>query len=106
IGKLFVPIVKTTTSRTAEEELMRQEAVSTRPPTRGSNTVLGMTSSPRSSTLMSEFLGEMDSTAPKASRGRSMMERKLRRYLYCKGENARQKPPRHQQPPHFSAPQP
>ncbi|KAG3229987.1 hypothetical protein P692DRAFT_201761852 [Suillus brevipes Sb2] len=89
-----------------EEELMRQEAVSTRPPTRGSNTVLVMTSSPRSSTLVSEFLGEMDGTAPKGSRGRSMMERKLRKYLYWKGENARQKQPRHQQSPHFSAPQP
>ncbi|KIK33817.1 hypothetical protein CY34DRAFT_813357, partial [Suillus luteus UH-Slu-Lm8-n1] len=89
-----------------EEELMRQEAVSTRPPTRGSNTVLVMTSSPRSSTLVSEFLGEMDDTSPKGSRGRSMMERKLWRYLYWKGENARQKQPRHQQPPHFSAPQP
>ncbi|KAG2342616.1 hypothetical protein BDR05DRAFT_1060084 [Suillus weaverae] len=89
-----------------EEELMRQEAVSTRPPTRGTNTVLVMTSSPRSSTLVSEFLGELDDTAPKGSRGRSMMERKLRRYLYWKGENARQKQPRHQQPPQFSAPQP
>ncbi|KAG1775146.1 hypothetical protein EV702DRAFT_973779 [Suillus placidus] len=89
-----------------EEELMRQEAVSTRPPTRGTNTVLVMTSSPRSSTLVSEFLGELDGTAPKGSRGRSMMERKLRTYLYWKGENARQKQPRHQRPPQFSAPQP
>lgn len=89
-----------------EEELMRQEAVSTRPPIRGTNTVLVMTSSPRSSTLVSEFLGEMDSAAPKGSRGRSMMERKLRRYLFWKGENARQKQPRHQQPPQFSTPQP
>ncbi|KAG2072910.1 hypothetical protein BDR04DRAFT_1073253 [Suillus decipiens] len=88
-----------------EEELMRQEALSTRPPTRGTNTVLVMTSSPRSSTLVSEFLGEMDGNAPKGSRGRSMMERKLRRYLYWKGENARQKQSGHQQPPQFSAPQ-
>ncbi|KAG1854454.1 hypothetical protein DFJ58DRAFT_787993 [Suillus subalutaceus] len=88
-----------------EEELMRQEALSTRPPTRGTNTVLVMTSSPRSSTLVSEFLGEMDGTASKGSRGRSMMERKLRRYLYWKGENARQKHPRHQQL-QFSVPQP
>ncbi|KAG1814268.1 uncharacterized protein BJ212DRAFT_1482008 [Suillus subaureus] len=89
-----------------EEELMRQEALSTRPPTRGTNMVLVMTSSPRSSTLVSEFLGEMDGTAPKGSRGRSMMEHKLRRYLYWKGENARQKNPRYQQPAQFSAPQP
>ncbi|KAG1832860.1 hypothetical protein DFJ58DRAFT_822843 [Suillus subalutaceus] len=52
-----------------EEELMRQEALSTR------------------------------------SRGRSVMERKLPRHLYRKGENARQKQPRHQ-PAQFSAPQP
>ncbi|KAG2060732.1 hypothetical protein BDR06DRAFT_979463 [Suillus hirtellus] len=89
-----------------EEELMRQEAVSTRLPIRGTNTVLVMTSSPRSSTLVSEFLGEMDGTAPKGSRGRSMMERKLRTYLYWKGQNARQKQPRYQQPPRFSTMQP
>ncbi|KAG1844373.1 hypothetical protein F4604DRAFT_1821532 [Suillus subluteus] len=52
-----------------EEELMRQEALSTR------------------------------------SRGRSVMERKLPRHLYRKGENARQKQPRHQ-PAQSSAPQP
>ena len=63
-----------------------------------------MTSSPRSSTLVSEFLSEMDPVAPKGSRGRSMMERKLRRYLYWKGENARQKQRRQQ--PQFSAPRP
>ncbi|KAG2091215.1 uncharacterized protein F5147DRAFT_657988 [Suillus discolor] len=89
-----------------EEELMRQEAVSTRPLARHTNTVLVMTSSPRSSTLVSELLGEMDGTAPKGSRGRSMMERKLRTYLYWNGQNARQKQPRYQQPPRFSAPQP
>ncbi|KAG1731335.1 uncharacterized protein EDB91DRAFT_1154579 [Suillus paluster] len=89
-----------------EEELMRQEAVSTRPPTRGTNTVLVMTSSPRSSTLVNGFLSEMNDTAPKGSRGRPMMERKLRRYLYWKGGNARQTHPRQQPPPHFSAPQP
>ncbi|OJA12366.1 hypothetical protein AZE42_04345 [Rhizopogon vesiculosus] len=88
-----------------EEEIMRQEAVSTRPPTRGTNTVLVMTSSPRSSTLVNEFLSEMDTTAAKGSRGRSMMERKLRRYLYWKGENARHKHPRQLQP-QLSAPQP
>ncbi|OAX33888.1 hypothetical protein K503DRAFT_725243 [Rhizopogon vinicolor AM-OR11-026] len=88
-----------------EEEIMRQEAVSTRPPTRGTNTVLVMTSSPRSSTLVNEFLSEMDTTAAKGSRGRSMMERKLRRYLYWKGENTRHKHPRQLQP-QLSAPQP
>lgn len=72
-------------------------------PAHGTNTVLVMTSSPRSSTLVSEFLSEMDTAAPKGSRGRSMMERKLRRYLYWKGENARQKQPRRQQSQHSAA---
>ncbi|KIK34919.1 hypothetical protein CY34DRAFT_17380 [Suillus luteus UH-Slu-Lm8-n1] len=44
-----------------EEELMRQEAVSTRPPTRGSNTVLVMTSSPRSSTLATVVNSKLES---------------------------------------------
>jgi DNA excision repair protein ERCC-4 len=65
-----------------------------------------MTSSQRSSTLVNEFLSEMDVAAPKGSRGRTMMERKLRRYLYWKGENAGQKHPRQQHQPQLSAPQP
>lgn len=63
-----------------------------------------MTSSPRSSTLVNEFLSEMDATAAKGSRGRSMMMRKLRKYLYWKGKNARHKQPRQQQ--QLSVPQP
>jgi DNA excision repair protein ERCC-4 len=59
--------------------------------------VLVMTSSPRSSTLVNEFLSEMDATAAKGSRGRSMMVRKLRKYLYWKGQNTRHKQPRQQQ---------
>src|SRR6267154_3085417 len=55
-----------------------------------------MTSSARSSTLVNEFLNEMEGTAP-------MMERKLRSCLYWKGENSRQKQPRQQ--PQLSAPQ-
>ncbi|KAH7884060.1 hypothetical protein F5I97DRAFT_1897941 [Phlebopus sp. FC_14] len=72
-----------------EEEIMRQESLSSY--IRGSNTVLVMTSSSRSSALVSEFLEEMDTDAPKGKRGRKMMETKLRRYLYWKGKLAREK---------------
>ncbi|KAG8220668.1 hypothetical protein J3R82DRAFT_2951 [Butyriboletus roseoflavus] len=72
-----------------EEEIMRQESVSSY--SRGSNTVLVMTSSPHSSVLVSEFLSKMDVDAPKGQRGRKMMESKLRRYLYWKGRLANQK---------------
>jgi len=58
---------------------------------RGSNTVLVMTSSSRSSALVSEFLSEMDVDAPKGQRGRTMMEAKLRQYLFWKGKLASQK---------------
>ncbi|KAH0838837.1 hypothetical protein J3R83DRAFT_7247 [Lanmaoa asiatica] len=82
-----------------EEEIMRQESLSScePPPTRnlsdgrGSNTVLVMTSSPQSSALVSEFLSKMNVDAPKGGRGRNMMESKLRRYLYWKGRLASQK---------------
>ncbi|KAF8139594.1 hypothetical protein EV363DRAFT_1310012 [Boletus edulis] len=72
-----------------EEEVMRQESLSSY--SRGSNTVLVMTSSPQSSALVSEFLSKMDVDAPKGQRGRKMMEPKLRRYLYWKGRLASQK---------------
>ena len=49
-----------------------------------------MTSSPHSSALVSEFLSEMNVDAPKGQRGRTMMESKLRRYLYWKGRLANQ----------------
>ncbi|KAG1760206.1 hypothetical protein EDD22DRAFT_955171 [Suillus occidentalis] len=44
-----------------DEKLMRQEAVSSRPPNRGSNMVLVMTSSPRSSTLMTAVDPKLES---------------------------------------------
>ncbi|KIJ60516.1 hypothetical protein HYDPIDRAFT_177372 [Hydnomerulius pinastri MD-312] len=72
-----------------EEEILRQESLSAY--SRGSNIVLVMTSSPRSSALVSEFLSEMEADAPKGRRGRKMMETKLRRYLYWKGKLANQK---------------
>ncbi|KIK91445.1 hypothetical protein PAXRUDRAFT_830849 [Paxillus rubicundulus Ve08.2h10] len=86
-----------------EGEIMRQESLSSY--SRGSNTVLVMTSSARSSALVSDFLSEMDSDAPKGKRGRKMMEKKLRRYLYWKGGLARQKRDgKNQGPPEFSEP--
>lgn len=64
-----------------EEEILRHESL---PNIRGSNTVLVMTSSSRASALVSEFLANMDLDAPKGKRGRKMMERKLRQYLFWK----------------------
>lgn len=57
----------------------------------GSNTVLIMTSSTRTSTLISEFLSSMDSKAEPGTQGRTMMERKLRLYLWWKGKLSGQK---------------
>lgn len=91
-----------------EEETLRQESIAN---VRGSNTVLVMTSSSRSSALVSEFLSEMDVDAPKGQRGRTMMEAKLRQYLFWKGKLASQKPEGKNQShgavqPARSAPQP
>lgn len=58
---------------------------------KGSNAVLIMTSSSRSSTLIGEFLSEMDVEAPKGHRGRRMMERKLRQYLLWRGNFEQQR---------------
>ncbi|KAL4069136.1 hypothetical protein J3A83DRAFT_4096140 [Scleroderma citrinum] len=88
-----------------EEETLRQESLtSTRSvlnsaanradwssDVRGSNTVLIMTSSSRSSVLIGEFLSEMEVDAPKGQRGRKMMEAKLRQYLFWKGKFASRK---------------
>ncbi|KAG6333461.1 hypothetical protein ID866_5631 [Astraeus odoratus] len=71
-----------------EEETLRQESLSN---IKGSNTVLVMTSSSRSSSLVSEFLSEMDLEAEKGKRGRRMMEAKLRQYLFWKGNLANQR---------------
>ncbi|KAF8841402.1 hypothetical protein BDN67DRAFT_928573, partial [Paxillus ammoniavirescens] len=88
-----------------EGEIMRQESLSSCD--RGSNTVLVMTSSARSSALVSDFLSEMDGDAPKGKRGRKMMETKLRRYLYWKGKLANQKRDgKNQGPPQFQRPEP
>lgn len=48
----------------------------------GKNLVLIMTSSLRTSELLSEFLDDMSPDAPPGSQGRRMMERKLRWYVH------------------------
>ncbi|KAI0347344.1 hypothetical protein BDW22DRAFT_1351756 [Trametopsis cervina] len=64
-----------------EEEMIRRESKLTdRDP--GKNTVLIMTSSLRTSELLSEFLDEMDPDAPAGRQGRKMMERKMQYYVH------------------------
>jgi DNA excision repair protein ERCC-4 len=63
-----------------------------------SNTILVMTSSTRTCTLVTEFLSGMDENAPPGTRGRKMMMRKLKTYLWWKSQLASKKqngrPPR------------
>lgn len=57
------------------------------PPANGSsNTILVMTSSTRTCNLVTEFLSSMDEDAPPGTRGRKMMMRKLRSYLWWKSQ--------------------
>ncbi|KAI6126207.1 hypothetical protein EV401DRAFT_2226317 [Pisolithus croceorrhizus] len=70
-----------------EEEILRHGSLTN---IKGSNTVLVMTSSSRASALVSEFLSNMDLDAPKGKRGRKMMEKKLRQYLFWKSKLASQ----------------
>ncbi|KIM47303.1 hypothetical protein M413DRAFT_440752 [Hebeloma cylindrosporum] len=77
------------TLREAEGEIIHQESMkkpgaSSRP--ESSNTILVMTSSTQTCTLLTEFLSELDATAPEGARGRKMMLRKLRLYLWWKGQ--------------------
>ncbi|KAF8168566.1 hypothetical protein B0H34DRAFT_646899 [Crassisporium funariophilum] len=70
----------------AEGEMIRQDAQK-KPINAGStNTVLVMTSSTRTCSLLTEFLSTMDHQASPGSRGRKMMMRKLRLYLWWKGK--------------------
>ncbi|KAA1477388.1 hypothetical protein DENSPDRAFT_933679 [Dentipellis sp. KUC8613] len=66
-----------------EEEIMRQESTGSKP-SKGTNRVLVMTSSPRSSNLVSEYLAAMDPSAPPGQQGRKMMMDKLGLYLWWK----------------------
>lgn len=58
----------------------------------GTNTVLIMTSSLRTSQLLSEFLSSMDPDAAQGSEGRKMMEDKLRLFLWWKARLGERKP--------------
>ncbi|KAG6890517.1 hypothetical protein C0995_007716 [Termitomyces sp. Mi166 len=77
----------------AEEELLRQESLhkSITTPNLGTNTVLVMTSSTRTCSVLTDFLSTIDHDAPPGSKGRSMMLRKLRLYLWWKMKLAKQK---------------
>jgi DNA excision repair protein ERCC-4 len=59
--------------------------------TPGSNTVLVMTSSARTSTLLSDYLNNLDSSAPPGQQGRKLLERKLKLYLWWKRKLAEDK---------------
>ncbi|THH13224.1 hypothetical protein EW146_g6966 [Bondarzewia mesenterica] len=68
-----------------EEEIMRQESTGSMP-NKGTNTVLVMTSSTRTSTVLTEFLTSMDTDAQAGTQGRKMMEDKLRLYFWWKAK--------------------
>lgn len=70
------------TVKEIEEEIMRQESLSTT--ISGNNIVLVMTSSAQTSSLLSEYLASMDPDAPSGRRGRRMLENKLRLHLFWK----------------------
>ncbi|TCD61999.1 hypothetical protein EIP91_007639 [Steccherinum ochraceum] len=76
-----------------EEEMIRREPKMTfRDP--GTNTVLIMTSSLRTSQLLSDFLSSMDPDEPQGEQGRKMMQDKLRLYLWWKAKLSDNKPDR------------
>ncbi|KAF8186802.1 hypothetical protein BJ912DRAFT_453061 [Pholiota molesta] len=78
----------------AEAEMIRQESLK-KPEAASlpsaSNTILVMTSSTRTCSLLTEFLSTMNPQAPPGSRGRGMMLRKLRLYLWWKRQLKDQK---------------
>ncbi|TDL21605.1 hypothetical protein BD410DRAFT_815247 [Rickenella mellea] len=76
-----------------EEEMMRREGVMSVKceDSPGTNTVLIMCSSTRTSDGLVEFLSTMTPSAARGSQGRTMMERRLRLYLWWKGKLARNK---------------
>jgi hypothetical protein len=56
-----------------------------------SNTILVMTSLTRTCSILTEFLSTMDTDALPGSRGRQMMMKKLRLYLWWKGKLSQRK---------------
>lgn len=61
-----------------------------------------MTSSTRACEMVNDFLVTMDYDAPRGSQGRRMMEKKLRTYLWWKGELNRRKQPQNKLAPAHS----
>ncbi|KAJ7062873.1 hypothetical protein C8F01DRAFT_985778 [Mycena amicta] len=77
-----------------EEEILRIETadmIRKGPPLPGSNVVLVMTSSTRTCRIISEFLASKDDSLPKGARGRTMLMKRLRVYLWWKTSLARRK---------------
>jgi DNA excision repair protein ERCC-4 len=69
-----------------EEETVRIESMKKPPPILGSNTVLIMASSTRTCNLIKDFLATYDPNGKKGAKGRTMMMRRLRMYLWWKGK--------------------
>lgn len=69
-----------------EEEIIRQQTITRKPPTLGSNTILIMASSTKTCSLLTEFLSTMNHDAPSGTKGRKMMMQKLRVYLWWKSQ--------------------
>ncbi|KZT25479.1 hypothetical protein NEOLEDRAFT_1178275 [Neolentinus lepideus HHB14362 ss-1] len=75
-----------------EEEMLRFDPMGRSGSfTPGSNTVLIMTSSMRTSNLVTEYLESMDTNAPAGQKGRKMMQKKLRLYLWWKSKLSERK---------------
>ncbi|KDQ65067.1 hypothetical protein JAAARDRAFT_43863 [Jaapia argillacea MUCL 33604] len=76
-----------------EEEMMRLESMgrSSLTFTPGTNTVLIMTSSSRTSNLVSEYLSTMDPDSPPGRKAHSMMSAKLQLYLWWKSKLSERK---------------
>ncbi|CAA7266441.1 unnamed protein product [Cyclocybe aegerita] len=73
----------------AEGEMIRQESLKKSgalPSSSSNDTILVMTSSTRNCSLLTEFLASMNHAAPPGTRAQAMMLRKLRLYLWWKGE--------------------
>ncbi|PPQ88277.1 hypothetical protein CVT25_005440 [Psilocybe cyanescens] len=96
--KVVAPVIDLTEDDDAWAALDEAEGVVYSMPDKGkaqsssSNTMLVMTSSTRTCNLLTEFLSSMDQDAPPGSRGRPMMLRKLRAYLWWKGRMDEKKP--------------
>ncbi|KAG6848625.1 hypothetical protein H0H93_015391 [Arthromyces matolae] len=77
----------------AEEEMLRQESIR-KPitsPNIGNNIVLVMTSSTRTCSTLTDFLSSIEHDSPPGTKGRNMMLRKLKTYLWWKAKLLKEK---------------